>query len=70
MAYYRPSVITALVVERDKDLILKRKRENRLKEEEKLAQATHIWSDEILPNWNHMYVSFFVFVSFLSVFVF
>lgn len=43
-------------LERDRDFILRKKRENRLKEEEKLAQATQVWSDEILPNWNNMYV--------------
>ncbi|XP_065214175.1 TBC1 domain family member 12-like [Planococcus citri] len=40
--------------ERDKDIMLKKRRNDRLKEEEKLAQATSIWLNEILPNWRQM----------------
>lgn len=43
-------------VERDKDMVLKKRRNDRLKEEEKLAQATSVWTNEILPNWCQMYV--------------
>lgn len=34
--------------------MLKKRRNDRLKEEEKLAQATSTWLNEILPNWRQM----------------